>query len=190
MQGTYSLELFGIFFNRLGVQHLPVMLAGFQILVIVLGESNLLLIVTELEIRDVVFGLLGRIVRSSVLLPLFLLLALLLQLLWRLLGLSRKVSRTYLPAENGCLGPIALVDAQPNCLNLQLAEDIRRGFDIPLLLFDVRQDPCDSGALDFNEDLRHLALHRGSDRSTHLSLRNCPQGFNGLHLLFHRGRVI
>jgi len=90
MQGTYSLELFGIFFNRLRVQHLPVMLAGFQILVIVLGESNLLFIVTELEIRDVVFGLLGRIVRSSVLLPLFLLLALLLQLLWRLLGFRAK----------------------------------------------------------------------------------------------------
>jgi hypothetical protein len=44
---------------------------------------------------------------------------------------------------------------------LQLAENVRCRLDVALLPFDVRQDPCDSGALDFNEDLCRSAPQHG-----------------------------
>lgn len=70
-----------VILNGFGIQNLTVVFAGIEILVIVLGQSDLLLVVTQLQVGDIVFGLDGGIVGTTFLLLLFALLSLLLQLL-------------------------------------------------------------------------------------------------------------
>jgi len=50
-------QLASIIFNGFRVQNLPVVLADVEILVILLRQHNLLVIVSKLEIRHVVFRL-------------------------------------------------------------------------------------------------------------------------------------
>ena len=88
---TYSLQLVRILLHRLRVQHLSVVLAHIKILVLVLRQSDLLLVVSELEVGDVVFGLDWRIVGTSILFLLFPFLLLLLQLFGCLLRLACEI---------------------------------------------------------------------------------------------------
>lgn len=139
--------------HGLGVEHLSVVLAGVEILVVVLGEGDLQLVVAQLEIRHVVGGRLGRLILGALLFPLFVLLALLLQLLVRLLGLSCNVSGADLSAEDASLRPVAVVNAElhlledelgllasghgSECLDLQLAQDVGGALGVALALLDV-----------------------------------------------------
>ena len=49
------MELVRILFNRLSVQNLSVMLANIEVLILVLGQYDLLLVITQFEIRNIVF---------------------------------------------------------------------------------------------------------------------------------------
>lgn len=109
---AYCFEFVGIFFDRLCIQNLSVILANIKVFVLVLGQCDLLLVVAELEIRHIVLGLYRWVVRTSRLLLLFPLLLLLLQLLGRLLRLPCEIPCADLPAEDTSLCPIALLYAQ------------------------------------------------------------------------------
>ena len=67
--------------DGLGIENLTVVLASIEVLVIVLGQGDLLLVVTQLQVCNVVFGLDRGIIRTTLLLLLFTLLLFLLQLL-------------------------------------------------------------------------------------------------------------
>jgi hypothetical protein len=73
--------LLGVVLDGLGIKNLTVVLAGIKVLVVMLGQGDLLLVVAQLQVCDIVFGLNGGIVRTTLLLLLFTLLLLLLQLL-------------------------------------------------------------------------------------------------------------
>jgi hypothetical protein len=84
-------------------------LAGFQILVIVLRQGDLLLVILQLQIRDIVFHWLWHILS---LLPLLLaIFLLLLQLLGALGWLARKVLCADFPAQNASLCPVFVLYA-------------------------------------------------------------------------------
>ena len=86
------------------------MLAHIKVLVIVLGQDDLLLVVLELQVGNIVLLLIRDLLASCLLLlPLF---SLLLELLFRLLGLAREIPRADLSAENTGLGPIANLDTE------------------------------------------------------------------------------
>jgi len=145
--------LLRVVLNGLSVKDLTVVLAGIEVLVIVLGQGDLLLVVTQLQICDIVFGLNRSIVGTTFLLFLFTLLALLLQLLGRLLWLAGKVTGADLAAQDAGLCPIALCNAECNLLqnelglfaachgteglDLQLAQNVGGGVDVSLALLDV-----------------------------------------------------
>ena len=151
---TYRSQLLRIVLDRLRVQDLSVVFAHFQVLVVVVGEDDLLLEVAELEVGHVVIDLHRSLVRSPGLLALFGLLPPLLDLLGALLGLARKVPPVDLATQDGGLRPVASLYAQrhlfqnelrllpsghrPECLHLQLAKDVGRRVDIALGLSDVR----------------------------------------------------
>ena len=113
----------------------------------------MLLVVTQLQICYIVFGLDGGIIGTTLLLFLFTLLALLLQLLRRLLWLARKVASADLAAQDAGLCPVTLCDAECNLfqnkfgllaachgtksLDLQLAQNVGGGIDVSLALLDV-----------------------------------------------------
>jgi hypothetical protein len=105
---TYSSELVGVLLDRLGIQDLPVVLADIEVLAVVLGQGDLLLVVPELEVRHVVLRLDGRVVNASGLLLLLALLLVLLKLLGGLLGPTLEVLCADLPAQNTRLCPVAL----------------------------------------------------------------------------------
>jgi hypothetical protein len=73
--------LLGVVLDGFGVEDLTVVLAGIEVLIIVLGQGDLLLVVTQLQVCDIVFGLNGGIIGTTLLLFLFTLFLLLLQLL-------------------------------------------------------------------------------------------------------------
>ena len=164
---TYRSELLRVLLHSLRVQHLPVVLAYVQVLGLVLGQDDLLLVVPQLEVCDVVLLDLGHVFAAGpLLLPL---LQLLLELLGRLLGLAREVLGADLAAQDAGLGPVAHLDAQRHLgedeldllatlhgaerLDLQLAQHVGGGLEVALLLLDVGQDLGDAGALHLDEDL-------------------------------------
>ena len=127
------------------------MLAGLEVLVLVLGQRDLLLVVGQLQVRRVVLLDLGHLLAA---LPLLLAgLGLLLQLLGRLLGFPRQVAGADLAAQDGGLGPVAVCHAQVDLgedelglfaarhaakrLDLQLAQNVGGGIDVSLALLDV-----------------------------------------------------
>jgi len=155
------------------------MLACIQILVIVLRQGDLLLIVLQLEIRNIILDRLWNIFSlCPLLLTLFLLL---LQLFLGLFGLSRQIFRADLPAEDASLRPVIFLYAKrnlcqdefgllsplhrPESLNLQLAQNFFCRLQIALLLLDVREDLCNTSSLDFD---KYLAF---SDRSQRFNSR-------------------
>lgn len=81
---TYGVELGWVFLYCLCVQNLSVVLAHIQVLVVVLGEEDLLLVVSQLQVGGIVHLLLGHFFSSLHLLftSLLLLLQLLRGLLW------------------------------------------------------------------------------------------------------------
>ena len=86
------------------------MLANIEVLVIVLGQDDLLLVVLEFQVGDIIFLLIWYLLASCLLLlPLF---SLLLELLFSLLGLAREIPRADLSAQDTGLGPIASLDAE------------------------------------------------------------------------------
>lgn len=196
IESTYRLELRRILLNGLGVQDLPVVLAHVQVLVIVLGQENLLLVVAQLEVGDIIQRLDGRVVGAPVLLRLLTFLPLLLQLLRGLLRLPREVSCADLPAQDTGRGPVALFYAQRHLLknefgllptghrtkglDLQLAQDIASSLDVALLLLDVGKNAGDARALDFNEDLRAMSVEalQREQRKAHLALGDGSQSLD------------
>jgi len=175
-------QLGGVFLDRLRVQDLPVVLAHVQVLVLVLGQDDLLLVVAQLQVRHVVLLDLGDLLAPvQLLLPL---LGLLVQLLGRLGGPPRQVLGADLPAQDARLRPVAALDAQrhlgqdelgllpplhgPERLDLQLAQDVGRRLEVALLLLDVGQDLGDARPLDLDED---LALRHRPQRLDHRQLR-------------------
>ena len=179
---TYRPQLLGILLDRLGIQHLSVVLAHVEVLGIVLGQDDLLLVVAQLEVRHVVLLLLGHLLTAGLLfIALFLLL---LQLLGRLLGPPRQVPRADLAAQDAGLRPVAALDAQRHLgqdelgllapvhrakrLDLQLAQDVSGRLEVALLLLDVRQDLGHARPLHLDKD---LALGHGAQRLNHRQLR-------------------
>ena len=151
------------------------MLAGLEVLVLVLGQRDLLLVVGQLQVGSVVLLDLGHLLAA---LPLLLAsLGLLLQLLGRLLGFPRQVAGADLAAQNGGLCPVVVLDAESHLcedelgllpslhgakrLDLQLAQNFHGRLLVALLLLDVRQDAGHAGALDLDED---LAFGHGAQR--------------------------
>lgn len=166
---TYRSKLLGVLLHSLCIQHLSVVLANLEVLVVVLRQRNLLLVVPQLEICDIILRLDGRIICAASLLLLLTLLLVLLQLFRGLLRPALEVARAHLPAENAGLCPFALLYAKRNllqdelgllssghgaeCLHLKLAKNVCSRVDVALLLLDVGQYPGYAGALNFDEDL-------------------------------------
>lgn len=73
--------MLGVVLNGFGIEDLTVVLACIEVFVVVLGQGDLLLVVTQLQVCNIVFGLDGGIVGTTLLLLLFTFLLLLLQLL-------------------------------------------------------------------------------------------------------------
>ena len=188
---TYCSQLRGVLLDRLGVQHLPVVFADIEVLLVVLREGDLLLVEPQLQVRHVVCRLDGRVVNAARLLLLFALFLVLLQLLGCLLRSPRKVLGADLPAQNACLCPVALLYAKRNLLqdelgllssghraeglDLELAEDVRRRGDVALFLLDVGKYPRYAGPLDFDEDLPLVSNHTATRiRCAYLALSDGP----------------
>ena len=110
------MELFRILLHRFGVQNLAVVLARLEILVVVLSKGDLLLVISQLEIRDVVFLLFRRIIHTARLLSFCSILLLLLQLLCCLFRLAREIFGGDLPAKNSSLRPVTLLNAKRHLL--------------------------------------------------------------------------
>lgn len=178
------MQLLRVLLHRLRVQHLPVVLADVEVLVVVLGQHDLLGVVAELEVRNVVL-------RLDHLSALLLVLPLLLQLLRRLLGLAREVLCADLARQDAGLGPVVVLDTQrhlrqdelyffpprhgPERFHLQLAQDLRRRLDVALCPLDVREDLGHARPLHFHENL---------------ALRHGPKRLDDRQLDVHVGRVV
>ena len=140
MTDTYSSQLTIIFLDRICIQDFPVVFADLEVFVFMVGENDLLLVVTELQICHIFVDLHRGLIRCTSLLPFLSLLLKLLNLLGGLLRLARKVAFVDLAAQDGALCPVASFYAQRNlfqnklglfspghgteCLHLQLAKDI------------------------------------------------------------------
>ncbi len=127
------------------------MFAHIEVFILVLGQEDLLFVVAQLEIRHVVF--LALLNLFALLDLLFSLLLLLLELLRCLLGFSGEIFGADLSAQNRCLRPVAVLDAQrylvqdefglfpplhrPERLDLKLAENVGRAFDVALRFLDI-----------------------------------------------------
>ena len=143
------------------------MFTNVQVPVVVLGQDYLLLVIGELEVRDIILLDLGHLLASVYLL--LTLLLLLLELLRCLLWPPGQVLRTDLPAQNAGLRPVSTLDTELDLgedelrlfsplhgaerLDLQLAEDVGRSLEVALLLLDIGQDFGDSRSLDLDKDL-------------------------------------
>jgi hypothetical protein len=166
---TYCFELLGVLLDGFCVQHLSVVLAGLEVLVVVLRQKDLLLVVPQLQICDIILGLDRRVVCAASLLLLLTLLLVLRQLLGGLLRPALEVFLANLPAQDARLCPLALLYAKCYLLEdefgllssghgaerlyLELAEDVCGGVDVALLLLDVGQYPGNASALNFDKDL-------------------------------------
>ena len=171
--------MLGVVLDRLRIQDFSVVLANIEVLVVVIGEGDLLIVVTELEVGNIVVHLHRSLIRSTGLLALLRLLLQLLDFLGALLRLAVEVPLVDLTDQNGSLCPVSTLDTQANLLqdelrlfppchrskglHLQLAQDISCGIKVALRLLDVRKDPGHAGSLDFNEDLVLLAASSGWD---------------------------
>ena len=113
---TYRSKLLGVFLDSLCIQHLSVVLADLEVLVIVLRKSDLLLVVPQLQVCDVVLRLDRRVVCAAGLLLLFALLLLLLQLLRCLLRPALEIPCANLSAQDTGLCPIIVLDAERDLL--------------------------------------------------------------------------
>jgi hypothetical protein len=105
-----------VVFDSLCVQNLPVVLANFEVVVIMVGQGDLLFEVTELEICHIVIHLHRRLIGPTRLLLLLSLLLELLNFLGGLLGLAVEVALVDLAAENLGLGPVSTLNAQRDLL--------------------------------------------------------------------------
>ena len=166
---TYRFELLGVLLDGFCVQHLSVVLARLEVLVVVLRQKDLLLVVPQLQICDIVLGLDRRVVRAAGLLLLLTLLLVLGQLLGGLLRPALEVLFADLPTQDARLCPLALLYAKCYLLEdefgllssghgaerlyLELAEDVCSSVDVALLLLDVGQYPGDASALNLDKDL-------------------------------------
>lgn len=110
---SYGTELLRVVLDRLGVQNLPVVLANLQVLVVVVGKDNLLLIVTQLQIRYILVNLCWRLIRLASLFLFLSLLLFLLELLGRLLGFAGKIFLVVdLATQDSSLCPISSLNAK------------------------------------------------------------------------------
>ena len=150
---TYGLQLLRVVLNRLGIKDFTVMLAHFQVLVVVVGQNDLLLEIAQLQVRDVVINLHGSLIGTTGLLPLLGRLLELLNLFGTLLRLAGKVALVDLAAEDRGLRPVAALYAEshllqnelrlfspghgPKRLHLQLAKNVGGGIQIALGFLDV-----------------------------------------------------
>lgn len=130
------------------------MLAHIQVLVIVVGEGNLLFEIAELQVRDVVINLHRSLVGSTSLLPLLSCLPELLNFFGTLLRLAGEVTLVDLAAEDSGLRPVATFYAESHLLqdefrllssghgteslHLQLAKNVGGGIQIALRFLDIR----------------------------------------------------
>jgi len=165
--------MLGVVCDRLRIQDFSVVFADIEVLVVVVGEGDLLIVVTELEVGHIVLHLHRGLIRSTGLLALLRLLLELLDLFRALLWLAVEIPLVDLADEDRSLCPVPTLDTQSNLLqdelrlfppchrskglHLQLAQDISRRIKITLRLFDVRKDSGYASALDFHEDLLQLA---------------------------------
>jgi hypothetical protein len=138
----------GVVLNCLGVQDFSVVLANIEILVVVIGEGDLLVVEAKLEVGHIVIHLHWGLIRSSSLLSLLRLLLEFLDLLGGLLRFAVEIALVDLADEDRSLGPVCTLDAQrdllqdelglltsghrPEGLHLQLAQSVRSGFEIAL----------------------------------------------------------
>lgn len=76
MQGSYRTQLLWILLDRFRVQNVSIVLANFQVVVVMVGQLNLLVVISQLQIRHIFILLWRRLVGSTGLLPLLELLAL------------------------------------------------------------------------------------------------------------------
>lgn len=119
------MQLFWVLLHGRRVQDLSVVLACLKVLVIVLGQGNLLLIEAQLEVCDIVVALVGRSINDgrsvlasrseicdALLLCLFRLFCLFLKLLLCLGFFPAKVSCADLATENLCLYPVVVLYAK------------------------------------------------------------------------------
>jgi hypothetical protein len=95
--------LIWVFFHRLGVEDLSIMLTNIEILAVMLGKDNLLFIVSELQIRHILVSLWGWVVRMTAFLLLLKGFLILFDLLGTLLRFACKISPVDLAAEDSSL---------------------------------------------------------------------------------------
>ena len=119
-EGTNGVELLGVFFDGFGVEDLAVMFADFEVFVVVFGKGDLLLIVAEFEVRHVVFFFKGRIINAPILFFFLTFFVGLFYLFWRLFRFPSKILGADLPAQNTCLRPVTLFDAERDLFEYEL----------------------------------------------------------------------
>ncbi len=146
------------------------MLAHIEIFIVMFGQHDLLLVIPQLQIRDIIFFHFFDLLALFHLL--FALLLFFLDLLGGFLRFARKVLGADLAAENRGLRPVVVLDAELDLiedefcflaslhrskrLDLQLAQHICGTFNIALLELDVGQDPRHSRSFHLDEDLDRL----------------------------------
>lgn len=167
---TYSTQLLWVVFDRFRIQDLSVVLANIEIVVFVVGQDDLLLEVTKLQVRHIIVNLHWGLIRPTGFLAFLSFLLLLLKLLRSLLRLAGKVASVDLAAQDRSLRPIAPLYAECNllqnklrllssghgteCLHLQLAQNIGGGMKITVRFLDVGKNAGDTSSLDFDEKLQ------------------------------------
>lgn len=111
-----GVQLVGGIFDGLRVEDLAVVFADVEVFIVVFGEGDLLFVVAELEVRDVVCFLYGRVVCASLLFGFFPLLIFLFEFFGCLFWLSRELLGADLSAEDAGLCPVALFYTQRHLL--------------------------------------------------------------------------
>ena len=148
-----SVELGWVVFDGGGVEDLAVVFAGVEVVVIVLGEGDLLFVVAEFEVGDVVGFFEGRVVGCAVFLFVFPLFLVGFDLLRRLSGFAGEVACADFAAQDAGLCPVALFNAEGDLLkdefglfapfhgakgfDLKFAEDVGGGVEVALGFFHV-----------------------------------------------------
>jgi len=165
--------MLGVVLNSLSIQNFSVVLANIQILVVVVGKSDLLVVVAELKVGHIIIDFHGGFVRSSSLLSLLRLLLQLLDLLGGLLRFAVEIALVDLADENRGLSPVSALDAQRDLLqdefslltsghrserlHLQLTKNVCGCGEITLRLLDMRENTGYTGSLNFDKDLDRIS---------------------------------